>query len=103
MSASGGCRFTCADRYTRQDGSCVDALPPAGITNDPIKGTSTISDGTTSYTMQDKNLGATVAGTGVQTTVDGCSTCWSPSIGNYYQRGNNYPFPSSGSFPNATL
>jgi hypothetical protein len=96
MSASGGCRFTCNADFKREAGSCVDAVPSAGITHDPIKGTITISDGTIFYTMQDKNLGATVAGTGIQTDASNCSTCWSPSIGNFYQRGNNYPFPSSG-------
>jgi hypothetical protein len=35
-----------------------------GVSRDEINGTITVSDGTTSYTIMDKNLGATVAGTG---------------------------------------
>jgi hypothetical protein len=50
----------------------------------------------------DKNLGATVAGTGKLDGQDSCVTsnngtfCWSESIGDYFQRGNNHGFPNSG-------
>jgi uncharacterized protein (TIGR02145 family) len=58
----------------------------------------------------DKNLGATVAGTGKINGQGWCiagndgifSNCWSESIGDYFQRGNNYGFPNTGSVITST-
>ncbi|MDR0650653.1 MAG: hypothetical protein LBG59_04560 [Candidatus Peribacteria bacterium] len=54
------------------------------------------------FTIAACNVGATVAGTGKLHNQDGCitlnngTTCWSESIGGYFQRGNNYGFANSG-------
>ncbi|MDR0650790.1 MAG: hypothetical protein LBG59_05320 [Candidatus Peribacteria bacterium] len=93
------CHFVCDDGYERTNGVCEAS---GGITYDPNAGTISITDGTTTYTIMDKNLGATVAGTGKLHNQDGCTTtnngtsCWSESIGDYFQRGNNYGFANSG-------
>jgi hypothetical protein len=93
------CTFSCDEGYERDDVSCI---PSVGVNHNKKKETITVSDGTTSYTIMDKNLGATVAGTGKINGQDSCVTiengtsCWSESIGDYFQRGNNYGFPNSG-------
>jgi hypothetical protein len=93
------CYFVCDGGYERQNEACEAS---GGITYDPGAGTITITDGITTYTIMDKNLGATVAGTGKLNGQDGCTTatngttCWSESIGDYFQRGNNYGFANSG-------
>jgi hypothetical protein len=74
------CYFVCDGGYERNTTACV---VPAGVTHNPSEGTITVSDGTTTYTIMDKNLGATVAG------ID------ASSYGNYYQRGNNYGFANT--------
>ncbi|MDR0650527.1 MAG: hypothetical protein LBG59_03870 [Candidatus Peribacteria bacterium] len=54
------------------------------------------------FTIAACNVGATVAGTGKLNDQDGCTTanngttCWSESLGDYFQRGNNYGFANSG-------
>jgi hypothetical protein len=62
VAIAGECNFTCNEGYERDGGSCIVSVPP--IIHDTVAGTITITDGTTSYTIMDKNLGATVAGTG---------------------------------------
>jgi hypothetical protein len=98
VAVAGECHFTCDESYERDGGSCVLS---AGVSHDTVAGTITITDGTTSYTIMDKNLGATLAGTGKLyqtncTDYNGGGDCWSASIGDYFQRGNNYGFPNSG-------
>jgi hypothetical protein len=78
----------CDRGYERKDGVC-SALQE--ITYDPIAGTITVIDGRNTYTIQDKNLGATVAGTG------------KASYGRFFQRGNNFGFTSSGDLSPAPI
>jgi hypothetical protein len=72
------------------DEECKLDVPPA-VYHDTGAGTITVTDGSTTYTIMDKNLGATVAGTGKINDQDGCitstngTTCRSESIGDYYQ------------------
>jgi hypothetical protein len=83
------CYFVCNFGYKRDGNSCIESSS-GGISHDEVAGTITINDGTTSYTIMDKNLGATIAGTG------------SASYGYYFQWGNNYRFPNSGNVTTST-
>jgi hypothetical protein len=57
-----------------------EPLPPTPACDTPDI---TLSDGTTTYTLQACNLGASVAGTG------------SASFGTHFQRGNGYGFANN--------
>jgi hypothetical protein len=84
--STSACNFKCASNYNWNGSSCEAALPPAGVYHNTGAGTITVSDGTTTYTIMDKNLGTgVVVGTGPF------------SYGSYFQRGNNYGFANSGS------
>ncbi|MDR2415226.1 MAG: hypothetical protein LBD75_01030 [Candidatus Peribacteria bacterium] len=71
------CYFICNGNFIRDGGVC------RGITHDVNAGTITVTDGVNTYTIMDKNLGATVAGTG------------SNSYGHHFQRGNNFGFANT--------
>ncbi|MDR2540487.1 MAG: hypothetical protein LBD11_01580 [Candidatus Peribacteria bacterium] len=101
--AEQGCRFTCLDGYDRDGGACTSSI---GVSHDVGNGTITVSDGTHSYTIRDRNEGAIVAGTGklINRYPGGTCTdssnggdCWDPSYGDYFQWGNTYGFANVGS------
>jgi hypothetical protein len=87
--ADEGCRFECAEGYELDDGQeCVSSGPALGVSHDEVAGTITVSDGTQFYTIMDRNLGATVAGTGklyngwaggTCTNYGNGGDCWDPS------------------------
>jgi hypothetical protein len=98
-SPGAGCRFTCDTEFKRDNGSCINAGPLVGISHDTVNGTITVHDGTNTYTIQNKNVGAAKIGTGLITGGDGCNSitdCIDGSAGYYFQRGNIYGFPSTG-------
>jgi hypothetical protein len=79
VGSDGECHFVCDEGYERDNTACI----AFAIIHNPTEGTITVKNGTTTYTIRDKNLGASVAGTGAS------------SYGNYYQRGNNYGFANT--------
>ncbi|MDR0649951.1 MAG: hypothetical protein LBG59_00650 [Candidatus Peribacteria bacterium] len=81
------CNFVCDEGYKREDVTCRVTV---GVFHNITKGTIIVTDDTTTYTIMDKNLGASVAGTGKD------------SYGSYFQRGNNYGFASTGTISHSS-
>ncbi|MDR0650031.1 MAG: hypothetical protein LBG59_01105, partial [Candidatus Peribacteria bacterium] len=88
------CHFICDDGYGWNGTSCNVVKVRAACETQEIE--------FSGFKIAKCNVGATVAGTGKLDGQDECvtagngTTCWSESIGDYFQRGNNYGFANSG-------